>query len=256
MLERRGTGAGDRCRALLVEADEAYGVAIAACVRLAGCNVTTVTSPDRAFGELDRQRFDLVVWGVSPGHAPRRREVIAEVRLRTDAPLVMVEGGSDMAQFGLEMGADQWVPKPFVPGALVGSVRAALRKASTPVVLVASRVEIRGIVLDGRRRGLTYAGREIVFTRQEWDLLSILVSHPDRFLSAREILRLGWRAGDHGPEQLRTYVHRLRQKFQPLNLPCRLDSQHGHGYCLTFEREARRSAGRRGTPAEAESPER
>jgi DNA-binding response OmpR family regulator len=226
---------GERCHALLIEADEAYRAVIAASMRLAGCRVEQVESPDLAFPTLDHRNFDIVVWGVSLCDASRRSEVISEVRLRTEAPLVLVDGSSEMAQLGLETGADQWVPKPFVPGALVGSVRAALRKSASSIMQVATRVEVRGMVLDGKTRRLAVGSRSVTFTRQEWELLSILVSHPNRFLGAREILRLGWRAGDHGSEQLRTYVRRLRLKLEPLDLPCRLLSQHGQGYCLTFD---------------------
>jgi DNA-binding response OmpR family regulator len=91
------------------------------------------------------------------------------------------------------------------------------------------------MVFDGGRRTVQFGGSEVFFTRQEWDLLSILISHPERYLAAREILMLGWRAGEHAAEQLRTYVHRLRQKLEPLNLPCQLLSRHGQGYCLTFK---------------------
>jgi DNA-binding response OmpR family regulator len=234
MAEQDNATHGDRCHALLIEADEAYRVVIAGCMQLAGCRVDQVPNPDAALPALERQNFDLVVWGVPDSHSDRRCEVISEVRLRTEAPLVLVDGSCEMAQLDLETGADQWVPKPFVPGALVGSVRAALRKSGSSIMQVASRVEVRGMVLDGKRRNLTFAGQEVTFTRQEWDLLSILVSHPNRFLGAREILRLGWRAGEHGSEQLRTYVHRLRQKLDPLELPCHLMSQHGQGYCLIF----------------------
>jgi DNA-binding response OmpR family regulator len=61
------------------------------------------------------------------------------------------------------------------------------------------------------------------------------LSHPNRFLSAGEIIRLGWRAGDHEAEQLRTYVRRLRLKLEPLDIPCRLISQHNRGYCLIVD---------------------
>jgi DNA-binding response OmpR family regulator len=97
------------------------------------------------------------------------------------------------------------------------------------------KVEFRGMKLDGGTRRLAFAGAEACLTRQEWDLFSILFSHPDRFVGAQEILRLGWRAGDHAADQLRTYVQRLRHKLEPLNLPCHLMSQHGRGYCLSFE---------------------
>ncbi len=235
VADEHGAPHGDRCRALLIEDDEGYGAVIGVSLRLAGCRVDQVPTLDAGFTALERRSFDLVVWGASTGDAGRHGEAISEVRLRTEAPLVLVGGTSDTVQLDLESGADQWVPKPFVPGALIGSVRAALRKSASSVMQVATRVEMRGMVLDGKARRLSAGGREVTFTRQEWDLLSILVSHPNRYLSAREILRLGWHAGDHGTEQLRTYIRRLRQKIDPMELPCRLLSEHGQGYCLAFD---------------------
>jgi DNA-binding response OmpR family regulator len=226
---------GDRCRALLIESDEPYRAAIASCLRLVGARVEQVATPEHALASLDQGSFDVVVWGVSSEDAERRGEVIAEVRLRTEVPLVLVDGGTEWAQFDLETGADQWVGKPFVPGVLVGSIRAALRKSASSIMQVASRVEVRGMILDGKTRSLRSGVASVSFTRQEWELLSILVGHPNRFLAAREIMRLGWKAGDHGTEQLRTYVRRLRLKLEPLDLPCRLLSQHGQGYCLAFD---------------------
>jgi DNA-binding response OmpR family regulator len=238
MVDQESARGSEGRQALLIESDEAYRVVIAACMRLAGCQVEVVEDFDVGLRALERRSTELVVWGGSTSGAHGRAESISEVRLRSDAPLVLVAGSFDTAQVDLETGADQWVPKPFVPGTLVGSVRAALRKASASIASVTSRVEIHGMVLDGKRRRLTFSGSQTTLTRQEWDLLSILVSHPDRFLGAREILRLGWRAGRHGPEQLRTYVHRLRRKLEPMDLPCRLASRHGEGYCLSFESTA------------------
>ncbi len=54
-------------------------------------------------------------------------------------------------------------------------------------------------------------------------------------MTAREIIRLGWRAGIHEVEQLRTYVRRLRQKLEPLNVPLRLVSHHNRGCCLVVD---------------------
>jgi DNA-binding response OmpR family regulator len=208
---------------------------IAACIRLTGCRVKHVVDAGDALPALEQETFDLVVWGVAATDVRERGDVVGELRERTAAPLVLIDGGSEMAQLDLEAGADQWLPKPFVPGALVGSLRAVMRNWGASVVQVPLRVEIRGMVLDGTSRRLAFAGGEASLTRQEWSLLTILVSHPNRFLGAREIVRLGWRAGEHGPEQLRTYVRRLRLKLEPMSLPCRLVSQHGQGYCLNFD---------------------
>ena len=223
------------CQALLIEPDEAYRAAMAACIRLAGCIVHQTRTPALALRTLDRKRFDLVVWGVGADVLGRRSEIISELRLRTDAPLVLVDAGPGASQTDLEAGADQWVTKPFVPGALLGSIRAALRRAASPNISFGARLEIRGMVLDGERRVLSLGHRQAAFTRQEWELLMILVSHPNHYLGARDVLRLGWKAGEHGAEQVRIYVRRLRAKLEPMDLPCRLVSKHGLGYCLSFD---------------------
>jgi DNA-binding response OmpR family regulator len=96
-------------------------------------------------------------------------------------------------------------------------------------------MEVRGMVLDSEGRQLSMRGRHVELTRQEWDLLLILVSHPNRFLRAREIVRLGWRTGQYGSDQVRIYVRRLRRKMEPMLLPCSIVSRHGQGYSLAFE---------------------
>jgi DNA-binding response OmpR family regulator len=227
-------GVRPQFRALLIEADEAYEAAIAACMAIAGCDVQQVTDIDLALPALDRNAFDVVVWGVPISDAAHRHGSIAALRLHTDAPLVLVAVGFDTAQEDLEAGADQRLPKPFVPGALVGAVRAALRKSKSPAVPFTIPVEIRGMALDGNARTLTFNGADATFTRQEWSLLSILMDHPNRYLTAREILHLGWHAGDYGPQEVRMYMRRVRKKIEPLELPCGLLSRHGYGYCLTF----------------------
>jgi DNA-binding response OmpR family regulator len=100
---------------------------------------------------------------------------------------------------------------------------------------LASRVEIKGVIFDAVGRTLQFDGGHVSLTVQEWDLLAVFLSHPNRFLAAREIIRLGWRAGAHEVEQLRTYVRRLRQKLEPLDVPFRLVSHHNRGYCLVVD---------------------
>jgi DNA-binding response OmpR family regulator len=221
--------------ALVIEGCEACRTAMAACMELAGCRVEQVDTVDAAFAALERRRFALLVWGPSSDEVRGRVEVTNGLRRRTEAPLVVVDDDMHMGQVVLDAGADQWLAKPFVPGTLVGAIRAALRRAASPMIRDATRVEVHGMVLDGRSCQLSYGSVDISFTRQEWDLLSILVSYPNRFLGAQEILRLGWRAGDHAADQLRTYVHRLRQKFGLQHLPFVLASEHRKGYCLMFD---------------------
>jgi DNA-binding response OmpR family regulator len=96
-----------RYQALLIEADDGYRAAISACLRLAGCQVQQVRDPEHALAPLERQRFDLLVWGVAGMVGGGRGEMISELRLRSEAPLVMLEEGAESAQFDLEAGADR-----------------------------------------------------------------------------------------------------------------------------------------------------
>jgi two-component system KDP operon response regulator KdpE len=219
---------------LLLEPDDGYRVAIDACLRLAGCQVEHASDILQAISVLDQHPFDLIVSGLACASAGPG-ELMAEIRVRTQAPIVLVHDEGELVRQSLDSGAERWIPKPFIPSVLIASVRAALRNAATSTVPPLPHIEIRGMVLDGETRKLRVGQAELVLTRQEWRLLYILASHPNRYLAAHEILRLGWKAGDRGPHQLRTYVHRVREKLAPLQMPCRLISQHGSGYCLRFD---------------------
>lgn len=234
-MAQAGNGArNSRFDALLIEQDEGYQGVIATCIRLAGGRVTAVPGVDEGLAGIADNSFDIVVWGV-PDQARPRTETIIRLRDKTNVPLILVDDGGEIVQADLDAGADQVLPKPFIPGALIAAIRAALRKAPRSMLQLATRIEVRGMTFDSEQRRLRFQDREASFTRQEWELLAIFVANPNRFYSAPDILRLGWKAGVHGADQVRIYVRRLRQKVQPLNLPCQLISEHGRGYCLQFD---------------------
>jgi two-component system response regulator ResD len=225
----RGSGA-----VLVVEADEAYRAVIETCVRLAGCRAEATTDLAAALSRLEGASFDVLVWGSGPEEV-RHAETAGLLRATTDAHVILLADQFEIAHSAQEAGADQVLPKPFVPSVLVGALRAALRRSPALMMHLASRVEIKGIIFDAAGRSLQCDDTHVSFTIQEWDLLAIFLSHPNRFMTAREIIRLGWRAGTHEVEQLRTYVRRLRQKVEPLNVPLRLVSHHNRGYCLVVD---------------------
>lgn len=223
-----------RFEALLIEADDAYRAVIAACMLLAGCKVHNVATIQLGLVALGQRHYDVIVWGLPVLIPDQRHSWIADVKVLSESPLVLVAASSENAQRDLEAGADQWLAKPFVPGALVGAVGAALRRTTAAVVPIATDHEIAGMQVSGRERTVSYMGHEESFTRQEWDLLTILIDHPNRFLTVQEVLRFGWRGGAYGPEEVRIYIRRLRRKMEPMNLPCMLVTRRGHGYCLKF----------------------
>jgi DNA-binding response OmpR family regulator len=225
----RGSGA-----VLVVEADEAYRAVIETCVRLADCRAEATADLAAALARLEGASLDVLIWGTGP-EDDRHAESVRLLRARTDAHVILLADQFEIAQSAHEAGADQVLPKPFVPSALVGALRAALRRSPALMMHLASRVEIKGIVFDAAARSLQRDGAQVSFTAQEWDLLAVFLSHPNRFMTAREIIRLGWRAGAHEAEQLRTYVRRLRQKLEPLDVPLRLVSHQNRGYCLVVD---------------------
>jgi DNA-binding response OmpR family regulator len=225
----RGSGA-----VLVVEADEAYRAVIETCAGMADCRVEPAADVAAALTRLEAASFDAVIWSSGP-EEDRHSETVALLRARTDGHLLLLAEHFEAAHSAYDAGADQVLPKPFIPSALVGALRAALRRSPALMMHLASRVEIKGMTFDATDRTLRLAGAQVSFTTQEWDLLAVFLSHPNRFLSAREIVRLGWRAGAHELEQIRTYVRRLRQKLEPLDIPFRLVSQHSRGYCLIVD---------------------
>lgn len=223
--------------ALVIEADPAYSAVMETCAHLAGCRTEAVPSPEQALDRL-RRRFDLILWGVGYRESDSERiRILTQLReaTHTPVPIIMLDDHFEPAQVSYESGADHVLPKPFVPGALVGAIKSALRKAPSLMMQLASRVEIRGMVLDAERRVLEFGDRRASFTGLEWELLAVFLTHPNRFLTAADIFQLSWSAGRHREDQLRGYVHRLRQKLDPLALPCALISQQGRGYCLRIE---------------------
>lgn len=94
--------------------------------------------------------------------------------------------------------------------------------------------EVAGLDLDIRRRVLNHAGKRLILTRREAELLSFLARRPGQFFSAAQLVKLAWGAPELSAEQLRTYVVRLRRHLATTALPARLVSEPRRGYGLVF----------------------
>jgi hypothetical protein len=94
--------------------------------------------------------------------------------------------------------------------------------------------ELAGLDLDVRRRVLSYAGQRLTLTRREAELLAFLARRPGQFYSAAQLVSLAWAAPELSPEQLRTYVVRLRRHLTAARIPARLVSEPRRGYGLVF----------------------
>ena len=159
-------------------------------------------------------------------------EVCRRLRAASDVPVIMLTALGDEPDrvVGLEIGADDYVTKPFSPRELVLRVDSVLRRVGGPVVRRTEVLVDGDLTVDQVRRAATLGGRELGLTGREFDLLRFLVAHPDRRVTRGAAARgLGLAFGDQST--VTVHVRRLREKVEtdPTN-PTRLVTVWGVGY--------------------------
>jgi two-component system, OmpR family, KDP operon response regulator KdpE len=196
----------------------------------------TVTAGD-GITQIDVRRPDLLLLDLG---LPDRDglEVIRHVRETSQMPIIVLSArGQEKDKISaLDLGADDYVEKPFAVGELLARIRAALRRAVATVqpgtVFRFGRVEF-----DMDRRAVRVAGDEVHLTPHEYRLLQVLVKHAGKVLTHRQLLNEVW-----GPNQidqaqyLRVYIAQLRRKFEsdPAR-PKHLQTEPGVGYRLVVD---------------------
>lgn len=221
-------------RVLVVDDDATVREVVVDYLRAAGHEVREAVDGSGALAAVRDERADLVVLDVMmPGLDGL--EVCRRLRVTSDVPIVLLTAlGSEQDRVvGLEIGADDYVTKPFSPRELVLRVDSILRRAAggdldtdTPTVLVDG-----DLVVDRARRLVTTAGRETALTAREFDLLAFLVSRPGIAFSRDDLLQQvwGWSFGDQST--VTVHVRRLREKVEPdPTNPVRLHTVWGVGY--------------------------
>jgi DNA-binding response OmpR family regulator len=158
------------------------------------------------------------------------------IRARSDLPLIMVTALSEEADrlAGLELGADDYLTKPFSPRELVARVKAVLRRTS-PNAAKTQLIEVGDLVVDSGRREARRRGARLKLTTIEFDLLWFLASHPNRVFSRSELMDRVWgytSALDTGT--VTVHMRRLRAKIEDdPSHPRHLETVWGSGYRFT-----------------------
>ncbi len=159
-------------------------------------------------------------------------EVIRGLRGWTEAPVIVLSGRSDSTDKveALDAGADDYLTKPFGIDELLARMRAVLRRSSGNEDLPV--VEVGPATVDLAAKRVTVAGDEVRLTPTEWHLLEVLVRHPGKLMSQRQLLTEVWGPGyetAHG--NLRFYMGQLRRKLEPDTArPKHLITEPGMGY--------------------------
>ena len=187
---------------------------------------------NRARELLENDAPDLVVLDLMlPG--TDGLELCRWIRSRSRLPVIMLTARGEESDriVGLELGADDYVTKPFSPRELTARVRTVLRRAE-PDAGSEERLSFNGLVIDSATREVTKAGAPLRLTAREFDLLWFVASHPRRVFSREHLMRRVWgysAALDTGT--VTVHVRRLREKIedQPSN-PRHLQTVWGVGY--------------------------
>jgi two-component system, OmpR family, alkaline phosphatase synthesis response regulator PhoP len=211
---------------LVVEDDPAVRDVVEHALSREGMETATVENGEEALERLRGEPFDLVVLDVMlPGidGISVCRELRADGE-NGDIPVVMLTARDDEINVvvGLEVGADDYVTKPFSPRELVSRVRAHLRRRSLDArkaeasSTAEKRLEFPGLTVDLLRRQVVLDGKEVELTAREFDVLALLASHPGRVYSREQIMRHLW-DGDFFGEARAADVHiqHIRHKVEP-----------------------------------------
>jgi DNA-binding response OmpR family regulator len=233
---------------LLVEDDDA--IAAALCLHLEGAGYRLHREADglRAMTAIDRQRWDLVLLDLMlPG--ADGWDVCRHLRAKhADVPVIMLSarGAEAHRVLGLELGADDYMAKPFSMLELLARVRALLRRVEQlrTAPAVAADLQFGPFCLDTQRRELVRRGvtavadSRVSLTLREFDLLHFLARHAGRAFGRSELLQRVWGAGFDGYEHtVNSHINRLRSKIEDdPREPRRIVTVWGVGY--RFEAQA------------------
>jgi DNA-binding response OmpR family regulator len=203
---------------LVVEDEPSVAEVVSLYLERAGYHVKVSTDGQTAVELLNQQSFELVVLDLM---LPKMDglEITRWLRSQGNVPIIMLTArGSEADRIaGLEMGADDYVVKPFSPQELVSRVRAVLRRTRGAALGGQEQpVQFSDLHIDPRTRLVQIKGEEKTLTAKEFDLLWVLARHPRQVFTREQLLDLVWGLAEYiDPSTVTVHVRRLREKIEP-----------------------------------------
>ena len=212
-------GAPRAPRVLVVDDEPMVREVVARYLERDGLRVHETGDGEAARSWLAEHQPDLVVLDIMlPG--VDGLTLLRELRAAGEVPVVLLSARVEEVDrvLGLELGADDYLIKPFSPRELAARVRTVLRRTRSAPAETAARRELAfdGLAIDLAAREVSVDGAVIELRPKEFDLLAVLASEPRRGFSRRQLLERGWDSapGDQDPATVTVHVGRLRQKLE------------------------------------------
>jgi DNA-binding response OmpR family regulator len=207
--------AGDSRTILLVEDETAITEPLSAALEREGFSASVVGTAADALAAAERLSPDLVLLdiGLPDGSG---FDVCRQLRGRSSTPIIMLTARGEEADrvLGLELGADDYVVKPFSAREVVARVRAVLRRTDSPSPPEAGPIEIAGVRLDESRRTASLDGEELELSRKEFELLSTLMRSAGHVLTREHLIEEVWDMNWFGSTKtLDVHISSLRKKL-------------------------------------------
>jgi OmpR family response regulator RpaB len=212
-------------RILLIDDDENLGPPLATYFQRFELHLTHATRPSEGLALLRSQPFDAAILDVMLPEMDGF-ELCRTIRKDNDIPLVMLTARGDVMDrvVGLELGADDYLPKPFEPRELVARLQTVLRRRKLPAhapaahLSAAPTLRFDGLDIDTARRSVSRQGHEVELTGTEYELLLLLAREPGRVFSRDDILnQLRGHEAELYTRAVDIVVSRLRKKLEPLD---------------------------------------
>ena len=220
-------------RVLIVEDEDSFSEAMSFMLRKEGFEVSVANNGALAIEEFDRTGADIVLLDLMlPGLSGT--EVCREIRKRSNVPVIMVTAKDSEIDkvVGLELGADDYVTKPFSSRELIARIKAVLRRAGTEIEDASDILELGAVRIDVERHIVSVEGQQIKLPLKEFDLLLMLMRNAGRVLTRGQLIDRIWGSDYVGDTKtLDVHIKRLRAKIEndPAN-PIHLMTVRGLGY--------------------------
>ena len=220
---------------LVVEDEASIAEVVSLYLKRAGFNVQIASDGKQAMSMLERQIPDFVIMDLMLPEVDGL-SLTRWLRDRSNVPIIMLTARREEIDriAGLEMGADDYVVKPFSPQELVSRVRAVMRRLGREQDAAENErpLSFDGLSIDPKSRVVTIKGSPIELTAKEFDMLYLLARHPKQVFTREQLLERIWGGALYiDPGTVTVHVRRLREKIEAdASKPMRLLTVWGVGY--------------------------